>query len=695
MEGMPYAELVGYYHRLESTTKRLEMTDILIELFKKCRGEDIQRVVFLTQGILAPEYEGVQLGLADKLIIKALGECTGIKEGTVRRHMTETGDLGEVARIVVSGKGQTTLSSFMDGDDDTEELTVDRVFSDLLKIADPDKHSQDRKLKLLSGLLHDSMPDEAKYITRTAIGKLRLGVGDMTIIDALAYAFEPDWSMITAEVKEELDIINSMVTRSRTKGKRMETIDTSLEEVNRRLPELVDRTTEPLYSVLDATEKARKAAVGIWEGKTVDGPVDRITSLHDKLTSLKSGIESNRSYIEGKYNIHPNLGHLARTLSQHGMDGLETINMEPGIPMRSMLAERLSSAGDILEKLGGKCAFEYKYDGLRIQAHVKGKEINLFSRRLENVTAQFPDVVSYLARAVPGREVIVEGECVPVDPSTGEMLPFQVVSHRRGRKYDLEKMQKEVPVVLYLFDCLYLDGRSVMERDYLSRREMLQSLFPGEDQIRLSRSMITSSKKDAEAFFLRAIDDGCEGLIGKSIADDSRYRAGARGWQWIKYKRDYQSRISDTIDLVVVGGYSGRGRRAGVMGAFLMAVYDRNTGMFQSVCKLGSGFSDDQLSELTEALNPYRTQQKPDNLDATMVPEFWLEPRMVLEVRGAEITVSPVHTCAMDAVRKDSGLAVRFPRFTGRIRDDKGPADATTSEELLNMYRSQLKTIKK
>ncbi|MCJ2520848.1 MAG: ATP-dependent DNA ligase [Candidatus Thermoplasmatota archaeon] len=581
---MRFAALVDVYERLEGTTKRLEMTEQLRRLFQAVPIAQIGKVVYLTQGTLLPEFKGLEMGLAEKLVLRALAFTTGLTAGEVEGMWKRLGDMGTVAEEILSQKKQRTLFG--------APLTVQKVYDNLVRIAQASgTGSQDEKIKLLADLLHDSTPKEARYILRIIVGKMRLGVADMTIIDALAAAFAS---------KEE------------------------------------------------------------------------------------------RGHVERAYNVSSDLGTVAGVLARGGLEGLEEIHLQVGIPVRAMLCERLPGLEQVFEKLG-KCALEYKYDGLRIQAHIGRGIITLFSRRLEDLTEQFPDILQELSLAFKGREAILEGEAVPIDVNTGALLPFQEVSHRRGRKYDIAKVSKETPVHLLLFDCLYLDGQELIERPYTERRDALERSIKTTEKVRLAETLIAEEPKDAEDFFEQAIDHGCEGLIAKAL--DSPYAAGARGWQWIKYKRDYKAEMADTVDLVIVGAFAGRGRRAGTYGALLMTSYDPEEDLFRSVCKLGSGFDDEALFSLPEKLKRYEQEGRHTRVDSRLEADQWFEPALVLEVLGAEITLSPTHTCAFEAIREGSGLAIRFPRFTGRWRGDKGPRDATTDDEILSMYRSQLKKV--
>lgn len=583
---MQYEEIVEIYDKIARTTKRLEMTDHLVELFSKTDAEEIDKVTYLTQGKVYPDFIPYELGIAEKMVIKAIASASGLGDREIESIWKEKGDMGLVAEEAIGRKKQTTLLEMT-------ELTVEKVYENLEKIARASgPRSQETKMRYFADLLHNSKPVEARYITRSVMGKMRLGVADMTMIDALAIAF---------------------------------------------------------------AEK------------------------------------EHRDEIERAYNVCSDLGVVAKTLAKDGLEEVKKIHLKVGIPIRAMLAERLSTLEEILEKTEGKAAFEYKYDGLRLQAHITSEKVKLFSRRLENMTDQFPEFKQELKEVFKGKETIVEGECVPVDLNTGAFLPFQIVSHRRGRKYGLREAQEEFPVHLVLFDCLYLDGDDLTNEPYEKRRKYLKKAIKPSETVLFSEVLVTDDPEKAERFFHKSIEDGSEGLIAKHL--QSIYVAGSRGWNWIKYKKDYKSEMSDTVDLVVVGAFAGRGRRAGTYGALLMASYDEDEDRFKTFCKLGSGFDDEMLLELPKKLEEHKMDRIHEKVDSKMVADFWFEPSVVLEVLGAEITISPSHTTAMGLKKKDAGLAIRFPRFTGRWRDDKEPKEATTVKELVGMYESQLKKL--
>lgn len=585
---MRYLKMVEFYEKIEATTKRLEITDLLTELLKQAPKESIDKIVYLTQGKLYPDFIGIELGLAEKLAIKAISEVSGKSEEEVEKKFNEIGDLGRVAETFLEKKTQLTLFQ--------RPLTIDVVYDAFEKMAKASgEGAMDLKVRYLCSLLNDATPKEARYIIRTALGRLRLGVADMTILDALAIAF--------------------------------------------------------------------------------------------------GGGKASREILERAYNLSSDLGFVAKTVAFEGLEGIKKFKISIGRPIRPMLAERLSNPKEILEKLGGKGAAEYKYDGIRLQAHLLNDKVYLFSRRLENVTNQFPDACKYIRECVKVKEAIVEGECVGIDPNTGEMLPFQVISQRRGRKYDIEKMEEEVPVSVFLFDVLYVNGEDYTIKPFLERRRKLEEIVEETERGKISELIITSDPEELDRYMDKAVSEGCEGLMVKSIALDSIYKAGARGWTWIKYKRSYKAELADTFDLVPIGAFYGKGKRAGNYGALLMAVYNKEKDVFETICKLGSGFTDEDLKKLQEEMKKWVITHKHARVDSLIEPDVWFSPGIVLEVASDEITLSPLHTCGRDLIKKGSGLALRFPRFTGKWRFDKSPEDATTTIEVIETYKKQLKKI--
>jgi DNA ligase 1 len=411
-------------------------------------------------------------------------------------------------------------------------------------------------------------------------------------------------------------------------------------------------------------------------------------TILDALAEVHAGGRKARPLLERAYNICSDLGLVAATLVQDGLAAVEAMQVRAGNPVRPMLAQRMSSTAEILDKLGGSCAAEYKYDGIRVQAHrTADGALELYTRRLDRVSTQFPEVVKLLAEHLGPREAILEGEVVAFDPASGELRPFQDVMFRR-RKYGITEAVRDFPVSMFCFELLYADGQDLTRLPYLERRAALAEALTPAPRLRLATAEQVGDTQALERVFEQAVAEGCEGLICKSLDPQAPYQAGARGWQWIKLKRDYRSELSDTLDLVVVGGLAGRGRRAGMYGALLLAVYDAAADRFQTICKCGTGFSDAELAALPTRLTPLVRAERPARVDSRWHADVWFEPTLVVEVLAAELTLSPHHTAGWGLLKEDAGLAMRFPRFTGRWRDDKSAEDATTVEEAVSMYRT-------
>ena len=584
---MRFLELAETFGRLEQISKRLEMRATLAGLLRAVPPADLRKVLYLSQGLLRPEYEGIELGVADSLARRAVALATRADEASVLRRTKASGDLGLTASELLGEIRRLDAEA---------PLTVADVYDRLGEIAAAaGPGSQETKVEILTGLLRRASPLEGKFLVRLVLGTLRVGVREMTILDALTDAFA------------------------------------------------------------DGSKEARAS-------------------------------------IEAAFNLSSDLGLVAGILAKHGVKGLATIEVEVGRPIRPMLAEREPTIAAVLQRLGGTAALEFKYDGLRVQAHVpRTGSVRLFSRRLEEISAQFPELVAEIPRAVDAAPAIVEGECVPIDPDTDDILPFQLVSRRRGRKHDLARLQEEVPVCLFLFDVLLSEGKAVLGRPFPERRRILERILRPTDRVRLAVQQVVETVDRAQSFFDEAVAGGAEGVVAKSLKEGSAYRAGTRGFWWIKYKRDYTAGLTDSVDGVVVGAFHGRGRRAGRFGAFLLAVYDTDRDQFESFCKVGSGFDDAGLEAMPPLLRRFQVGDRPAGVETGVAPDVWFRPGLVLEVRGAELTLSPVHRAALGTVRPGAGLALRFPRFTGRVREDKGPTEATTSRELLEMYRSQVR----
>ncbi len=465
---MEYEIVAEAYRDLEQATGRLALIERLAALVAQTPAPLLPVVCYLCQGLIAPEFAGVDLGLAEKLAIRAVGTATGTAPEVVGARVREIGDLGQTAELLLAetaAERPTELAETAAGRPGQRQvqLTVVTVVNTLRQIANAEgTGSQGRKLELLAGMLAQATPLEARYLLRQVTGGLRLGIGTPTILDALAQVY--------------------------------------------------------------------------------------------------AGGRAARPVLERAYNICCDLGLVASVLVSDGLAAVEEIQVRPGNPVRVMLAQRLADATEILAKLGGECAAEYKYDGMRLQAHKTADgRIELWTRRLEEVSEQFPDVVEGLAAGLGPAEAIIEGEVVAFDAATDELHPFAEVMFRR-RKYGIAEAVRDVPVGLFCFELLYADGRDLTRLPYPQRRVALAQAITISPRLRLTTATEVTDPAALDAAFEQAITDGCEGLMCKSVGPASVYQAGNRGWNWIKLKRDYRTELSDTVDLVIVGAFAGRGR---------------------------------------------------------------------------------------------------------------------------------------
>ena len=412
-------------------------------------------------------------------------------------------------------------------------------------------------------------------------------------------------------------------------------------------------------------------------------------SIIDALAIAFTGNKKNRKKIEETYNIYTDLGTIAEILFKRDLKGLNELQITPLKPIRPMLAERILDPTEGLKKANGKIALEYKLDGERVQIHKDDSEVQLYSRSLEKITNHYPDIVDSIKK-FSIQNCILEAEIVPLDLETKRIQPFQELMHRK-RKYNIHNIILKYPIKVFLFDILYLEGKDLTEYEYSKRRAILESTVKKNknNSIEVVKQIVSSKLNEIEIFFRKAKDDGCEGLMLKQL--NSKYRAGAREFLWMKLKKEYDNTLGDSFDLTVIGALLGRGKRTGYYGALLLAVYDKNSDTFQSICKVGTGFSDRDLELIYNELKNYVIEKKYYNVDSNLKMDIWFTPKLVLEVIASEITLSPSHTAAYGLIRKNFGLALRFPKYSGRIRSDKKPEDSTNTSELIQLFNLQVK----
>ncbi len=582
---MLFKELSDYYEKLEGVSSRLTMIDIMTELFKKTKPNEISKVVYITQGILAPAFEGVEFGMAEKMVEEAIAIATGYTKEEVEEEYKKTGDMGKAAQIM---KEKSKLKRMSE-----KEYTVMEVYEHMLKIAKTSgPGSKDLKIKTLANMIAASTPVEAKYIVKYPLDELRLGVGDSTVLEALSV--------------------------------------------------------------------------------------------------VATGNRSMKKELEEAYNRDPDLGSIAESAIK-GANSIKEHGVEIFKPIRPALAERLPTAEQIMEKMNGKAAVDQKYDGFRCQVHKKGNKVKIFSRRLEDTTAMYPDLVEAVKKEVKADSIIFDGEALAYNEDTNEFLPFQQTIQRK-RKHGIEAKAVSMPLKLFAFDIMYLNGKSIMDEPYHKRRNMLESILKNSRTIVPSGQIITTSAKELEKYFQETIEDGLEGIIAKEL--NSKYVAGARKFTWIKLKRSYRGELSDTLDLVIVGYFLGRGGRSEFQfGGLLCATYNDKRDMFETVSRIGSGFTEAQMIELKKTLDKIKEKGKPARVDSNVVPDFWVYPKYVVTVKADEITQSPTHTCGKQKQPDglEVGYALRFPRLVGEeaVRRDKSVEEATTTEEVIEMYKQQ------
>lgn len=410
------------------------------------------------------------------------------------------------------------------------------------------------------------------------------------------------------------------------------------------------------------------------------------------LEALSIAFTGDKKYtakIKESYSVCTDIGELAESLSEHGPRAPGRFSVKLGRPVRSMLAQRVETFEELEKRIPGKKAAEEKYDGERVQIHKDGNEIKAFSRRLEDITAQYPDLVEAVRRGISAEKIVLDGEIIAyvegtkASDSTVEFYSFQKLMQRR-RKYEVQKYAETFPVAVFFFDILYLEGNSLLKEPYPRRRTLLEDNVKQSEALRLAGRIVTDNLEEIEDFFNETLEKRLEGIIIKSMSNSSIYEAGKRSWFWLKWKEEYAEGIRETFDLIIVGKYYGRGKRKGSFGALLCAIFNEEEQRFETFTKVGTGFTEEDAKEIDSLLSGHLVNETPKNvlIKSRMLPDIFVEPAVVIEVLGTEITESPGHTAGQG--EGDTGFALRFPRFL-RIRYDKGPADVNTVKEIRNL----------
>ncbi|MBI2147273.1 ATP-dependent DNA ligase [Candidatus Woesearchaeota archaeon] len=584
---MKYQDLAALYDQLGATSKRLEKTNLLAAFLKKCPVDDLPELSLLLQGRLFPAWDDRQIGVASRIVLKAISLATGYPVSKIEEEWKKVGDLGDTAAKLVSKRKQATLTP--------QRLTIKKVFQNLRKLAEMEgTGAVDAKVKLISELLTSATPQETRYVIRSALEDLRVGVGDGTMRDAIVWAFFGDDAKIRYDDKKE-----------------------SFEPENR----------EEYAKVVGAVQHA--------------------------------------------YDVTNDFGEVAILSKTGGLKKISAVSLSEDKPIKVMLYQKAASLADAFERVGRPCAFEFKYDGFRLGFHKADGKIKLYTRRLEEVTKQFPDVVEAVKKHINGSSFILEGEAVGFDPATKRYLPFQMVSQRIRRKYDIEEVAKKFPVEVNVFDIISHNGKSMLDVPFQERRKKIESLVdPVLFKIRCSEMIITESDREAQAFYEKALRAGEEGVMAKNLG--GVYKPGSRVGFGVKVKP-----VMETLDLVITGAEWGTGKRSGWLSSYVVACMDKETGEFVEIGKVGTGIKELEESEgatfeeLTGLLKPL--------LGRETGREVAVKPKIVIEVTFEEIQKSPTYS---------SGYALRFPRLK-TIRIDKPAQEASTLRQVEEMFREQ------
>jgi len=556
---MDYSKICEVYGELENTSKGLEKTKILANFLAKI--ENNPGYIYLLQGNVFADYDNRELGISHQLAIRAIGKAAGLLDSEVIKEFKELGELGLAAEsIIKKNKKQTALFS--------SKLNIEKVFKNLKKLAKIEgKGTVETKIGLIIELLHSSTPIEAKYVIRTVLGDLKVGVGSGILRDSI---------------------------------------------------------TEHCFKPKNLEEKKK------WAGK--------VQEAYDKATDF------------------------AEVFEKACKKELNKIELEPGKPVKVMLFPKAHDVSDAFRIIGKPAAFEYKYDGFRVMIN-KDKEgkIKVFTRRLEEVTKQFPEIVRFVSSNIKGKSFIIDAEAVGYDAKTKKYTAFQAISQRIRRKYGINEMSKEFPIELEIFDIIYYEGKNLIETPFGKRRKLIEKIVHEEPyHISLAKQIITENEKEVEKFYKAAIEDNQEGLMGKSL--EAPYKPGARIGHAVKIKPE-----DNDFDLVITGAEWGTGKRGEWITSFDLSCND--DGELKEIGKVGTGLKEKpeeglSFPEMTEMLKKIIVSEEGRKIT--------VKPKIVVMVQYQNIQKSPTYT---------SGYALRFPRIK-RLRPDRGINDIATIEEV-------------
>lgn len=614
---VPYLAVARTFEKIEEDSGRLRNIETLSNLLRSVlllSPDDLLCCVYLCLNQLGPAYLGMELGIGETVLMKAVAQATGRQLDKIKAEAQEKGDLGLVAES--SRSNQRTMFQ-------PASLTVGGVFRKLKEIASMSGNSaMNKKIDIIKGLFVACRFSEARYIVRSLAGKLRIGLAEQSVLSALSQA----------------------------------------------------------VCLTPPQQGSSPAVIDAGKGMSAE--------------SRRAWIEEKSLILKQTYCEMPNYDILIPVLLKEGIDQLPNhCKLTPGVPLRPMLAHPTKGVGEVMKKFD-EAAFtcEYKYDGERAQIHIlESGEVKIFSRNQEDNTSKYPDIISRIPKVKKDSVVscVLDSEAVAWDREKKQIQPFQVLTTRKRK--DVDASEIKVQVCVYAFDLLYLNGESLVRQPLCRRRALLRESFSEVEGEFVFARYIDSDNTDAIAEFLeQSVRDSCEGLMVKTLEKDATYEIAKRSHNWLKLKKDYLEGVGDTVDLCVIGAYLGKGKRTGTYGGFLLACYDDENEEFQSVCKIGTGFKDEDLEQHYKFLKEH-ILPKPRayyRFDQSAEPDVWLDAVQVWEVKCADLSLSPVYKAAMGLVDSEKGISLRFPRFL-RIRDDKKPEDATTGAQIADLYKKQ------